>query len=86
VVLAFFQPGADDRETARSVAALRRGSKVSVFTDRIDNVGRYGPIVGAVGVSQAPALVIVDRTRKAHLIEGYVDAETLAQEVADVRR
>jgi hypothetical protein len=87
VVLAFFQPGADDRETAKSVAALkRRGMRVSVFTDKIDNVGRYGPIVGAVGVNQAPAVVIVDRDRKAHLIQGYVDPETLAQEVADVRR
>jgi hypothetical protein len=86
VVLAFFQPGADDRETAKSVAAVRRSKKAAVFTDKIDNVGLYGPIVGAVGVSQAPAVVIVDRNRKAHLVEGYVDAESLAQEVSDVRR
>jgi hypothetical protein len=87
VVLALFQRGADDRATARAVASLRHHAKgVAVFTDKIDHVARYGPIVSALGVSQAPAVVIVDRGRRAHLIEGYIDAQTLAQEVADVRR
>jgi hypothetical protein len=86
VVLAFFQPGADDHATAAAVAGVRGERGVAVFTDRIGNVGHYGPIVEAVGIDQAPAVVIVDSHRRARLIQGYVDPETLAQEVRDVRR
>jgi hypothetical protein len=85
VVLAFFQPGADDRGTREAVDALRGRRLATVFTDKIDNLGRYGPVVGALGIHQAPAVVIVDSKRRAQLIEGYVDPESLAQEVADAR-
>jgi hypothetical protein len=85
VILAFFQPGADDRATASAVAALKPRRWAVVVTDRIDNVGRYGPLIEEVGVDQAPAVVIVDRDRNARLIKGYVDSKTLAQEVADAR-
>jgi hypothetical protein len=85
VVLAFFQPGADDRASAAAVSALRGTHGVAVFTDRIGHVGRYGPLVQGIGIDQAPAIVIVDRDRRARLIQGYVDPETLAQEVSDAR-
>jgi len=85
VVLAFFQPGADDRASAAAVADLRGRHMAVVVTDRIGNVARYGPMVEGIGITQAPAIVIVDRQRRARLIEGYVDPETLAQEVSDVR-
>jgi hypothetical protein len=85
VVLAFFQPGADDRANAAAVASLPRGHGVAVFTDRVAHVGRYGPLIAGVGVDQAPAIVIVDHHRRARLIQGYVDSETLAQEVIDAR-
>ena len=86
VVLFFFQPHAsDDAATAAAVRAVRGRRGVSVVTDRIQNLGRYGPLIRGVGVSQAPAIVIVDRKRSARLVEGYVDAGTLAQEVADAR-
>jgi hypothetical protein len=85
VVLAFFQPGADDRADQAAVADVKRRHLASVYTDRIGNIGRYRPVVGALGIQQAPAIVIVDSKRRAHLIEGYVDPETLAQEVADLR-
>jgi hypothetical protein len=85
VVLAFFQPGADDRATASAVSSLRGRRLAAVFTDKIDNVSRYEPVVGALGIHQAPAVVIVDSKRRARVIEGYVDPESLAQEVADVR-
>jgi hypothetical protein len=76
VVLAFFQPGADDRATAAAVGSLSGGRGVAVFTDRVSHVAR---------VDQAPAVVIVDHHRRARLIQGYVDPETLAQEVSDAR-
>jgi hypothetical protein len=86
VVLFFFQRHAsDDAATAAAVKAVRGTRGVAVFTDRINHLGRYGPLIGRVGVSQAPATVIVDSKRHARLIEGYVDAGTLAQEVADAR-
>ena len=86
VVLAFFQSGADDHGVKEAVAALRHRHLAAVFTDRLDHIGRYGPIVGKLGIAQAPAIAIVDTKRRARLIEGYVDPESLAQEVADARR
>ena len=87
VVLFLFQAGAgDDAQVARSVAALRGQRGLAVLTDDIRHIGRYGAMVGDLGISQAPAIVIIDRHRRAHLVEGYVDPETLAQEVADIRR
>jgi hypothetical protein len=85
VVLAFFQPAADDRASAAAVAGLRGRHLGVVFTDRIANVGRYGALVQGVGIDQAPAIVIVDSKHRARLIQGYVDPETLAQEVSDAR-
>jgi hypothetical protein len=76
---------ADDRATARAVAALRGQRGVAVFSDRIGRLGRYRAVVGELGIAQAPAVVIVDRDRSARVIEGYVDPVTLAQDVADVR-
>jgi hypothetical protein len=86
VVLFFFQPGAsDDAATAGSVRGLRKRKSVAVFSDRIKDVGRYGPLVGGVGVSQAPSIVIIGRDRRARLLQGFVDAKTLAQEISDAR-
>ena len=56
-----------------------------MLTDDVRNTKRYGKLVEDVGVSQAPAVVIVDRDGKAHLIEGFVDRETLLQELSDAR-
>jgi hypothetical protein len=88
VVLFFFQPGsADDAATARSVAAAgRHARRVSVFKAPLRNLGRYRRLIGELGVSQAPATVIVGRDRKARLLEGYVDERSLIQEVADSGR
>src|SRR3954447_22207242 len=87
VVLAFFQRrGADDRATRQAVADLRHRHLARVFMDRIDHIGRYGTVVGSLGIHQAPAVVIVDAKRHARLVEGYVDSESLAQEVSDARK
>jgi hypothetical protein len=76
---------ADERATARAVAGLRGRRGVTVFTDRIGRLGRYRAVVGELGISQAPAVVIVGRGREARVVEGYVDPTTLAQDVADAR-
>jgi hypothetical protein len=87
VVLFFHQRGAaDDEAAANAVAGLKhKGVKVSIFSDSIQHLGDYSQILSGVGVSQVPAIVIVGRDHQAKLIEGYVDPQTLAQEVADSR-
>ena len=87
VVIFFENPrGLDDRAVAASVRALDRHTKrVVVLTDHVQNVDKYGSLVEDLGVNQAPSIVVVDRGGQARLIEGYVDAETLAQVVADAR-
>jgi hypothetical protein len=86
VVVFFYEPGsADDRATARSVNALRSRPGVAVFGDPIGRVGKYRGLINGLGVSQAPAVVIVSKGRTARVIQGYVDPATLAQDVADAR-
>jgi hypothetical protein len=85
VVLFFFKPGsADDQATARGVAALR-SRDVAVFTDPVDRLAKYRKLIGQLGISQAPAVVIIRRDRTARVVQGYIDPATLAQDVADAR-
>ena len=87
-VVIFFQnpKGIDDRAVAKSVRVLdRRTKKVVVLTDDVRNADRYGSMVEDLGVNQAPAIVVIGRSGKASLIEGYIDAESLVQVVADAR-
>ena len=85
VAILFLHPGAaDDALTAAAVDSVR-GSGVVALSDDIKNVKRYGPVVAAAEVTQAPAVLIVSKN-DARVIEGFVDEETLRQEVADARR
>ena len=59
--------------------------KLVVFTDDVANTERYGQLVENLGVTQAPAIVFIDRRGTASLVEGYVDGPSLAQVVADRR-
>jgi len=87
VVVFFYQRrGADDAATAKAVKALNgRAARTRVFSAPIKDVERYRRVVQGLGVSQAPAVVIVDRRGKARLVEGYVDSESLLQQVRDAR-
>lgn len=87
-VVIFFQnpKGIDDRAVAKSIRLLdRRTKKLVVLTDDVRNSDRYGSMVEDLGVNQAPAIVVIGRSGKASLIEGYIDAESLVQVVADAR-
>jgi hypothetical protein len=87
VVLFFSQPGpADDTATRGSVRALDAQHGVSVFSDKVRNLSRYHRIVGDLGVAEAPAIVIIGRDLKARLVEGFVDKDSLLQQVKDARR
>ncbi len=85
VVLFFRQPAADDAATAAAVNSVRGVKGASVFTAPITKLVDYRGIIGGLGVSQAPAVVIVGKDLKASLIEGYVDSATLRQQVEDAR-
>jgi hypothetical protein len=87
VVIFFENPkGLDDKAVARSVNALdRRTKSVVVLTDDVRNADRYESLLEDLGVNQAPAIVVIGRSGKASLIEGYIDADSLVQVVADAR-
>jgi hypothetical protein len=86
VVIFFHNPkGLDDLAMKRVVRAVDGRTKTLVLTDHVDAVERYGKMVEDLGVSQTPAVVLIDSTGDARLIEGYVDTDTLAQAVADAR-
>ena len=87
VVILFQNPRAlDDKAVADSVRLLdRRTKNVVVLTDDLRNVDNYEKLLENLGVSQAPAIVIIGRSGKAQLVEGYVDGPSLVQVVADAR-
>jgi hypothetical protein len=87
VVIFFKNPRAlDDEAVADSVRSLnRRTDNVVILSDDLRNVDRYGRLLENLGVSQAPAIVVIGRSGKANLYEGYIDAESLVQVVADAR-
>ena len=86
VVVLFRNPrGLDDQATARSMRALMGNVKAATFIDDVANVASYGALGISLGVSQAPSTVIIDRKGRARVIEGFVDAGTLRQAVADAR-
>jgi hypothetical protein len=87
-VVIFFENhrGLDDRAVEESVRSLdRRTKNVVVLSDDVRNVDRYESMVEDLGVNQAPAIVVIGRSGKASLIEGYIDADSLVQVVADAR-
>jgi hypothetical protein len=86
VILFFRQPhSADDAAVASAVNAQRSRKGVSVFTDSIARLARYRAVVGQLGISQAPAVVIVGRSGKAQVVEGFVDEGSLTQQVVDAK-
>ena len=87
VVILFENPRAlDDRAVADSVRTLdRRTKNVVVLSDDLRNVDNYGKLLENLGVNQAPAIVVIGRSGKARLVEGYVDGPSLVQVVADAR-
>lgn len=86
VVLFFYQRGgADDEATAEAVSTVRRSGRAKVFSAPISRLADYRAVTAGAGVSQAPAVVILHKGRSARLVEGFVDSETLVQQVADAR-
>ena len=75
----------DDRAMLPVIRSVDRRTKAVVLTDDVAAVERYGKLVEDLGVSQTPSIVIIDRSGHARLLEGFTDADTLTQAVADAR-
>src|SRR3954447_18685188 len=86
VVVLFYRRGsADDDATAHAVRSVK-SKRVSVFLASPKQLGSYRRLVGGLDLSSLPATVIVGKDRSAQVLEGFMDARTLAQEVADSTR
>jgi len=85
VVLFFYEPGAsDDQATRAAIRAVRSvGGRVALFQDTVSHISDYRRVVGQLGISQSPAMVVIDRNRKAELLQGYLDSGTIRQTVRD---
>jgi hypothetical protein len=87
VVFFFTHAGpADDTGARQAVNALRGQKGVSVFTADLDDLETFRPVLAGAGVSQVPAIVVVRAGQNGRLVQGFVDARTLRQTVADARR
>ncbi|HWH45648.1 MAG TPA: hypothetical protein VNT32_13035 [Thermoleophilaceae bacterium] len=87
VVLLFTQDGGDDAATGASVREIRRlrDRGVAVFQDSVTDLAEYRRVVADLGISRAPAIVVVGADRQATVLEGYIDSATLAQTIRDTR-
>lgn len=87
VVFFFTKPGAADDTLSRlSVKELERTTKgAEFFKADIADVGAYRPMLSQLEISQVPAVAIVRPGKRAVLLQGYVDAGTLRQHVADAQ-
>jgi hypothetical protein len=90
VVLFFYEPAAsDDQATraavraARSAANPAAGRVVALFQDVVARISDYRRVTGSMGISQSPAMVVIDRNRKGTLLQGYLDSGTIRQTVRD---
>ena len=87
VVLFFTRPGAADDTGARSAVRSLRGMKgVQIFSPRFEDLDDYRPVLAGAGVSQVPSIVIAQPGRKAQIVEGFVDRQSLRQQVEDSLR
>jgi hypothetical protein len=87
VVLFFSRPGAaDDTGTEQAVKKLDGTKGLQIFSPNFADLEDYRPILAGVGVAQVPAIVIVKPGRKAQLVEGFVDRQSLRQQVEDALR
>jgi hypothetical protein len=85
VVLFFYEPAASDDQATRAAVRAARGAGrgVALFQDTVSHISDYRRVVGSLGISQSPAMVVIDRNRKAELLQGYLDSGTIRQTVRD---
>lgn len=76
---------ADAVVDAAAVNSIRHDPGVTVVTADTSDLSGFHQLLPNVPVSQTPAIVVLRSGAQARLIEGMVDATTLAQTIADVQ-
>ena len=91
VVLLIYRPGGiDDRRLTAAAGVLSGMPAVAFFSAPVDEIARYSAITGPLGVSQAPALIVVrpralngQGTAEATVDYGFRGAADVRQAVVD---
>lgn len=89
VLLVVRRGGIDDRPVQFAVKTLRSRSDVAVFVTGTKNVADYSQITNGVGISRAPALIVIQPQRvsgdvpKASVSYGFRGRESVLQAVED---
>jgi hypothetical protein len=64
IALLVYRPGGiDDRKVAEAASVLAGRSGVAYFSVPVDKVARYSAITGPLGLSSAPALIVIQPRR-----------------------
>jgi hypothetical protein len=78
---------ADDRRVRRELAkANRYEGRVVVTQSSLGKLSSLNAVIGGLGVTQTPSVVVVDRNRKAVVLSGFVERNAINQAVQDARR
>ena len=81
------QMAADDRRVRRELAkANRYDGRVVVAQSVLAKLSSLNAVIGGLGVTQTPSVVVVDRNRKAVVLTGFVERNAINQAVQDARR
>ncbi len=91
IVLLIYRPGGiDDTKVAEASAVLTTMPNVAYFFAPVDKVARYSAITGPLGLSQAPALIVVQPRRlnaggaaPATVTYGFQSEQDIKQAVID---
>jgi hypothetical protein len=93
VALLVYRPGGiDDQKVAEAASVLGSMSGVAYFSTPVDKVARYSAITGPLGLSGAPALIVVrpralngGGSATAPVDYGFQSAADIRQDVVDAR-
>jgi hypothetical protein len=78
---------ADDRRVRRELAeANRYDGKVVVAQSSLAKLSTLNAVIGDLGVTQTPSVVVVDRNRKGVVLTGFVERHAINQAIQDARR
>jgi hypothetical protein len=77
----------DDRRVRRELdKANRYKGGVVVTQTSLGGLSELNAVVGDAGVTQTPSVVVVDRNRKATVLNGFVEVNAINQAIVDARR
>jgi hypothetical protein len=88
LVVLFEGKGVDDQAARRAVHRAAKADPKHVVSAYIPitDVGKYEAITSDVQIMAAPSILIIGTDRKATLLSGYVDVQSVRQAVGDARR